>query len=191
VKESVRNPHHGLISRRSVLGGAVLLAAAGALPGRSLAALTSDGSSKRSLLLHNLHTEERLEVTYWARGAYRPDALAQIDWIMRDHRCDEVAAIDRGLVDLLYRLQAKLGGDRTLEVISGYRSPATNAMLASVSDGVARKSLHMEGKAVDINVAGVRLSALRGAATALKAGGVGYYPQSGFVHVDVGRVRYW
>jgi uncharacterized protein YcbK (DUF882 family) len=191
VKESTRDSHHCVISRRSVLGGAVLLGAAMALPGRSLAALKADGSSKRSLVLHNLHTDEHLEVTYWARGAYRRDALAQIDWIMRDHRTNEVVAIDRGLIDLLYGLQGKLGGNRTFEVISGYRSPATNAMLASVSDAVARKSLHMEGKAVDINVAGVRLSALRGAATGLKAGGVGYYPKSGFVHVDVGRVRYW
>ena len=191
MKESTQDSRECAISRRSILGGAVLLGAAVALPGRSLAALKSDGSSKRSLVLHNLHTDEHLEVTYWARGAYRRDALAQIDWIMRDHRTDEVVAIDRSLIDLLFRLQGKLGGNRTFEVISGYRSPATNAMLASVSDAVARKSLHMEGKAVDINIAGVRLRALRGAATALKAGGVGYYPNSGFVHVDVGRVRYW
>jgi uncharacterized protein YcbK (DUF882 family) len=161
------------------------------VPRRGHAALRSDASSTRSLFLHNLHTDEHLEVTYWARGTYRADALAQIDWIMRDHRSDEVAAIDRNLVDLLHRLQMQLGGKRTFEVISGYRSPATNAMLASVSDGVARKSLHIEGKALDLNVAGVRLSTLRNAATALKGGGVGYYPQSGFVHVDVGRVRYW
>jgi uncharacterized protein YcbK (DUF882 family) len=191
VKESTRDWRDCAISRRSVLGGAVLFGAAMALPGRSLAALKSDGSSKRSLVLHNLHTDEHLEVTYWARGAYRRDALAQIDWIMRDHRTNEVVAIDRGLIDLLYRLNAKLGGHRTFELISGYRSPATNALLASVSDAVAHKSLHMEGKAVDINVAGVRLKALRRAATVLKAGGVGYYPNSGFVHVDVGRVRYW
>jgi uncharacterized protein YcbK (DUF882 family) len=191
VKESARNRRDCAISRRSVLRGATLLGAAATLPGRGLAAAQSDGSSKRSLVLHNLHTDEHLEVTYWAWGAYRPDALAQIDWIMRDHHSDEVVAIDRGLVDLLHRVQAKLGGKRTFEVISGYRSPETNALLASVSEGVARKSLHIEGKAVDINIAGVRLSALRGAATALKAGGVGYYPQSGFVHVDVGRVRYW
>lgn len=161
------------------------------VPGRGHAALRTDAISTRSLFLHNLHTDEHLQVTYWARGAYRADALAQIDWIMRDHRSNEVAAIDRNLLDLLHRLQMKLGGKRTFEVISGYRSPATNAMLASVSDGVARKSLHIQGKALDLNVAGVRLSALRSAATALKAGGVGYYPQSGFVHVDVGRVRYW
>jgi uncharacterized protein YcbK (DUF882 family) len=174
-----------------MLASAALLGAAMALPGRAGAALNSTDSSKRSLALHNLHTDEHLEVTYWARGAYRPDALAQIDWIMRDHHTDEVLAIDRHLVELLHRLQSRLGGHRTFEVISGYRSPATNALLASVSDAVAHKSLHMDGKAVDINVAGVRLNALRRAATALKAGGVGYYPNSGFIHVDVGRVRYW
>lgn len=191
MKESARNSHHFIVSRRSMLASAALLGAAMALPGRAGAALNSTDSSKRSLALHNLHTDEHLEVTYWARGAYRPDALAQIDWIMRDHHTDEVLSIDRRLVDLLHRLQARLGGRRTLEVISAYRTPATNAMLASLSDGVAPHSLHMEGKAVDINVAGVRVSALRRAATALRAGGVGYYPNSGFVHVDVGRVRYW
>ena len=191
MKESTRDRRCGAISRRSVLGGVALLGAATALPDRSLAATKSDGSSKRSLVLHNLHTEEHLDVTYWTRGAYRRDALAQIDWIMRDHHSGEVVAIDRGLIDLLYHLQMKLGGKRTFEVISGYRSPATNALLASISEGVARKSMHIEGKAVDINVSGVRLSALRAAATALKEGGVGYYPKSGFVHVDVGRVRYW
>lgn len=191
MKESIRHRRVCPISRRSVLGGAALLGAAMAFPGRGLAAALSDGSSKRRLVLHHQRTDEHLQVTYWARGAYRPDALAQIDWIMRDHRTDEVIGIDRRLVDLLYALRTVLGGNRTLEVISGYRSPETNALLAGVSEGVARKSLHIEGKAVDINIAGVRLSALRGAATALKAGGVGYYPQSGFVHVDVGRVRYW
>ena len=191
MKESARNLHHHAVSRRSVLGSAALLGAAVALPGRGRAALRLTDSSRRGLVLHNLHTDEHLEVTYWARGAYRADALAQIDWIMRDHHTDEVLAIDRHLVELLHRLQSRLGGKRTLEVISAYRSPATNAMLAGVSDAVAPNSLHMDGKAVDINVAGVRLNALRRAATALKAGGVGYYPNSGFIHVDVGRVRYW
>jgi uncharacterized protein YcbK (DUF882 family) len=161
------------------------------LPSAGHPALRTDGFSTRKLVLHNLHTDEQLEVTYWARGIYRPDALAQIDWILRDHRTDEVTTIDRGLIDLLYRLRTEIGGERRFEVISGYRSPATNAMLASASEAVARNSLHIEGKAIDIHVPGVRLRGLRDKAKALRAGGVGYYPQSGFVHVDVGRVRYW
>lgn len=176
-------------SRRWLLGSALAAGAAMALPARAAALLTA--ASSRKLVLHNTHTDEHLEVTYWARGAYRPDALAQIDWILRDHRRREVAAIDRTLVDLLYLLRQEAGGAAIFEVISGYRSPATNALLASTSDAVAPNSLHMEGRAVDIYVPGLRLSRLRDAAKALQAGGVGYYPQSGFVHVDVGRVRYW
>lgn len=163
------------------------MGAAALLPVRPAAA----AAGGRSLSFHNLHTGERLTATYWERGRYLDDALAQIDWILRDHRSGEVAEIDRGLLDLLHRLQAKLGGNRRFEVISGYRSPATNAMLASASGGVARKSLHVSGKAIDIRVSGIRLAALRDASKSLKGGGVGYYARSRFVHVDVGRVRYW
>ena len=176
-------------SRRWFLGSAALAGAALRLPAQAAALLTA--ASSRKLVLHNTHTDERLEVTYWARGAYRPDALAQIDWILRDHRRNEVAAIDRNLVDLLFLLRQEAGAASVFEVISGYRSPATNALLASISDAVAPNSLHMEGRAIDIYVPGLKLRRLRDAAKALQAGGVGYYPQSGFVHVDVGRVRYW
>jgi uncharacterized protein YcbK (DUF882 family) len=100
-------------------------------------------------------------------------------------------AIDLRLLDLLYALQLTLRTRTSFEVISGYRSPATNAMLASASDGVAKKSLHMQGMAIDIRLADRRLSTLREAALRLQAGGVGYYPRPDFVHVDVGRVRSW
>jgi uncharacterized protein YcbK (DUF882 family) len=158
------------LSRRRLLGSAALAAAAMLLPVGSQAALRTNATSTRKLVLHNLHTDEELEVTYWAWGVYRPDALAQIDWILRDHRTDEVAAIDRSLLDLLSRLRTELGGERRFEVISGYRSPKTNAMLASTSDAVARNSLHMVGKAIDIHVPGVRLGALRDRAKAMRAG---------------------
>jgi uncharacterized protein YcbK (DUF882 family) len=110
---------------------------------------------------------------------------------LRDHRTGEAAQIDRRLLDLLHNLVTALNAAEPIQIISGFRSAQTNALLASASSGVARKSLHMQGKAVDIRIPGVRLAVLREAAMSLRGGGVGFYPQSRFVHVDVGRVRYW
>jgi uncharacterized protein YcbK (DUF882 family) len=111
--------------------------------------------------------------------------------VLRDHRTDEVAEMDPRLLDLLFNLQGKLGASTPFHVISGYRSPRSNAMLVAKGGGVAKKSLHMQGKAIDIRLPGRELADLRKAALGLKAGGVGYYPKSDFVHVDVGRVRHW
>lgn len=178
-------------SRRLFLGCTFGVGAALFLPGGAAAALRPLPAPARTLTVNHLHTGERLTATYWERGRYLEDGLAELNWILRDHRSGDVASIDRGLLDLLHRLNTKLGGGIDFQVVSAYRSRATNAMLAKVSTGVARKSLHMQGKAIDITVPGMRLGKLRKAAKALKAGGVGYYPQSGFVHVDVGEVRYW
>ncbi|OGU43084.1 MAG: Twin-arginine translocation pathway signal, partial [Hydrogenophilales bacterium RIFOXYA1_FULL_63_33] len=120
-----------------------------------------------------------------------PDALAEINHVLRDYRNDQVAAIDTRLLDLLDRVKARLGTSQPFQVISGYRSPATNHLLAERSSGVAKHSLHMEGKAIDIRIPGVALADLRKTGLALQAGGVGYYPASDFVHLDVGRVRTW
>lgn len=148
-------------------------------------------SHARSLAFFNLHTGERLHTTYWERGAYRREALGEIDWILRDFRTGETQAIDPRLLDLLYALHHRLASRRPFEVISGYRSPATNASLRARTSGVAKHSLHMVGKAVDLRLPGRSLSTLHRAALSLRAGGVGYYPRSDFVHVDVGRVRSW
>ncbi len=145
----------------------------------------------RSLKLFNLHTGESLRTVYWFNGRYLSDSLAKLNYLLRDHRSGETFAMNARLFDLLYVLTRKLETARPIEVISGYRSPATNAMLAAHSDQVARASLHTFGMAVDIRLPGRDLEDVRQAALALKAGGVGYYPVSNFVHVDVGRVRAW
>lgn len=144
----------------------------------------------RTLALHNLHTGEMLDTAYWADGRYLPEGMRRIEWLLRDHRTDEVHPIDPRLLDLLLELQGQLQASR-FEVISGYRSPATNAMLASLSDGVAQHSFHIRGKAIDVRVPGRQLRHVRAVAMALHGGGVGYYPHSDFVHIDTGPIRHW
>ncbi|MGH6961082.1 MAG: DUF882 domain-containing protein [Dongiaceae bacterium] len=165
------------------------LAAALLTPGSALAG--SLGKVRRSLSLVNLHTGEKLAADYWVNGAYVPEALREINRILRDFRTGDVLAMDVGLLDLLSDLRHKLRTREPFEVISGYRSPKTNAMLAAASGGVARKSLHMQGMAIDLRVPGRSLRQVRDAALAMRAGGVGFYPKPDFVHVDVGRVRAW
>ena len=145
----------------------------------------------RSLKFYNLHTGESLKTTYWENGSYIPEELDRVNYILRDFRANEVKPIDPALLDLLVRAQRRLGTAEPYQVISGYRSPLTNAMLHANSEGVAVHSLHIEGRAIDISVPGRSLSQVRGAALALQGGGVGYYPKSGFVHMDTGRVRWW
>lgn len=151
----------------------------------------ADASSGRTLSFHNLHTGEALSIEYWQNGAYAADACAAIDQILRDHRTGEIHAIDTRLLDLLHELSGQLETRAPFQVISGYRSPHTNAALADASSGVARGSLHMQGLAIDIAIEGVPTTMLRDAALGLARGGVGFYPNPGFVHVDVGRVRRW
>jgi uncharacterized protein YcbK (DUF882 family) len=145
----------------------------------------------RSLSFYNLHTGESLRTTYWEEGIYIPEALDEINHLLRDHRTGEVMQMDVALFDLLHDIRSKADTRKPFNIISGYRSPQTNATLRNHSSGVAKKSLHMQGKAIDINLSGVDLSQLRKIAMHEKSGGVGYYPASNFVHVDVGRVRYW
>jgi uncharacterized protein YcbK (DUF882 family) len=176
------------ISRRKFLKLGMLAAAV--LPG---AAFASQGLSapERRLGFLNLHTGEKADLPYWIEGDYVPDSLAEINRVLRDHRTGEVAAIDTGLLDLLHRVNAALGASQPFQVISGYRSPASNQMLSNNSSGVATRSLHMQGKAIDIRLPGIPLADLRRAGLMLRGGGVGYYPGSNFVHLDVGRVRTW
>ena len=154
-------------------------------------ALAFIGPSNRKVALHNLHTGEELSVTYFEDGQYVPDALDQVNQVLRDFRTGDVHQIEPGLLDLLHVMRSKMALDRPLQVISGYRSPKTNAYLASISHGVARHSLHMEGMAIDIRAPGIGLAEVHRLALSLGAGGVGYYPASDFVHVDVGPVRHW
>jgi uncharacterized protein YcbK (DUF882 family) len=165
------------------VGGVVTLL----VPVRGAAA----GPDTRALAFRNLHTGEFVRATYWAAGRYLREGLSQIDRLLRDYRNNAVHPIDRRLLALLGDLHDQLDTREPFEVISGYRSPATNAMLVSTTSGVSPTSLHVSGMAVDIRVPGRPLRAVRDAAKTLHAGGVGYYTDSDFVHVDVGRVRYW
>ncbi len=176
------------IGRRSLLraGAAGLLGLA--LPRRARAAR----GAERALHFYQTHTGESTRATYFAGGEYLPEGLARIDRALRDHRSGEVHPIDPRLLELLYDLAAALDTREPIHVISGYRSAATNAMLAALSPGgVSPRSLHLQGQAIDLRIPGRSLAALRRAALALRAGGVGSYPGPDFVHVDVGRVRAW
>ncbi|HUL08332.1 MAG TPA: DUF882 domain-containing protein [Candidatus Acidoferrum sp.] len=185
--EQPARPTPHLDRRRFLRWG--IAAAAAALPAPAWA--TALGTAKRRLSFVNLHTDETLTALYWANGSYQRNAVADINYLLRDFRTGDVHAIDLHLLDLLYTLQHKVCSQAPFQVISGYRSPATNARLASLSDGVARRSYHMKGMAIDIALADKTLPALHQAALSLKAGGVGFYPKPGFVHVDVGPVRTW
>lgn len=145
----------------------------------------------RALRFEHTHTGEKLAVAYFDQGTYVPDALATVNHFLRDFRTGDVREIDAGLLDLLHGLTSVTETTRPFEVISGYRSPVTNAALRQASEGVAAGSLHMVGRAIDIRLRDVPLDKLRKAALAARRGGVGYYPASNFVHVDTGRVRYW
>ncbi|MGA7802111.1 MAG: YcbK family protein [Gammaproteobacteria bacterium] len=146
---------------------------------------------ERALAFYNLHTGERLKATYFADNEYQLSSLQEINHLLRDFRTGQVHPIDERLLDLLYVLRHRLDSHRPVHVISGFRSPKTNAMLRARSHEVAKHSLHMDGMAIDIRVPGRSLNTLHRAALALRGGGVGYYPHSDFVHVDVGRVRHW
>ncbi len=146
---------------------------------------------ERILRLHNLHTGENLKATYWAEGQYLAEEIAALNRVLRDHRSNETYRMDQRLFDMLHVLQQQVDSNGTYHIISGYRSPKTNAMLNRNSSGVAKRSLHMQGRAIDIRLPGVELKHLRQAALNMKAGGVGYYPRSGFIHIDTGRTRFW
>ena len=176
------------LGRRRLLGLALAAGCGLMLPGARPA---SAQSAARRLEFYNIHTDEGLRATYWESGRYRPDSLREIDFILRDFRSGEVRAIDPGLLDLLHEVCATLGYAAPINVISGYRCPATNAMLAARSPGVAVNSFHLHGMAIDIRLPGRGLAALRDAAIVLGRGGVGYYPGSDFVHLDTGPVRRW
>jgi uncharacterized protein YcbK (DUF882 family) len=162
----------------------------GAAPARS--ATVAGTPAARRLAFQHLHTGERLAVVYAEQDQYLPDALGALNRLLRDHYSGEVATIAPALFDQLHQLQQVLGSAQPIQVISGYRAPSTNARLReSRGGGVARRSLHMDGRAIDVRIPGVPLGTLRDAALALRAGGVGYYPREQFVHLDNGPVRSW
>lgn len=145
----------------------------------------------RRVRFHNLHTGERLDATYWSGGQFDPGALTDINWLLRDFRNDQTIEIDVALLDMLHRLTDRLDTAKPVHIVSAYRSPETNEMLIRNGHGVARKSFHLSGRAIDIRIPGRRLKDVRKVALAMAAGGVGYYPRSNFLHIDTGRVRRW
>lgn len=178
-------------TRRRLLGHGARLMTVAALPAWGRSAFAAP-SAERSLALVHTHTRERIELVYAAAGNYLDDALLKLNRFLRDHYSGDVGVIDPVLYDQLHGVQAALGTARAFEVISGYRCPATNDKLrAKGGGGVAKQSLHMQGRAIDVRLQGVPLDEVRDAAQSLRAGGVGYYPGSQFVHLDSGRVRSW
>jgi uncharacterized protein YcbK (DUF882 family) len=146
----------------------------------------------RALSFSHTHTGENLSLTYAVGENYLPEALSALNHFLRDHYSGVVGSVDPNLFDLLFRLQRELGGSEPFQVISGYRSPRTNMTLRQTrGGGVAKHSLHMEGKAIDLRLPGVPLSDVRDVALSLREGGVGYYQTEQFVHIDTGRIRNW
>ncbi len=174
------------LGRRRFLGS---LGAAAAALGTARFAAAAEGAHR--LKFYHIHTDEKLDIAYRENGALIPDALIEINRYLRDFRSEQIHDIDVGLLDTLHTLYATFEGRGNFEVISGYRSPRTNEALRHVTDGVAENSLHIQGRAIDIRLTSAKTVALRDAAIALRAGGVGYYPESNFVHVDTGRIRTW
>jgi len=181
--------HKPAMGRRTLLRQSMRAAALGAL---AVLALPVRAAQARSLALVHMHTGERIDLVYADGAAYDRAALAALNHFLRDHYSGDVGTIDPAVFDQLHRVQLALGAARPFEVISGYRCASTNDRLRSIrGGGVARHSLHTEGRAIDVRLPGVPLVALRDAALALRSGGVGFYPRERFVHLDSGRVRAW
>lgn len=147
--------------------------------------------SHKAIALHNINTGDKLHLTYFERGHYIAEALQEISYLFRDYHNGAIHPIDPLLLDQLYEINRHLEISKPFHVISGYRSPLTNALMHEQRAGVAKHSLHMEGRAIDIRVEGTPLSAIRNVALAMQRGGVGYYPAGNFVHIDTGDVRTW
>jgi uncharacterized protein YcbK (DUF882 family) len=189
--DSISNNRSGScrpIARRKLLVGAaigsVLL---GVLPGTAAA----EPRGERKLALYNPHTDDRFDDVYRYDGELVQGSLHRINWLMRDFHRDQVAPIDPDLLDLLHQISTQLEALGPIQILSGYRTAATNRLLRREGFGAVTHSKHLQAKAADIRIDGVRLKHLRHAAISLRAGGVGTYRQDDFIHVDVGDVRVW
>jgi uncharacterized protein YcbK (DUF882 family) len=192
IKGSTRASHRFQINRRGFIKFGVLATVAATFePACALAAVTRSLNSKKNLSFFNTHTGEHLDACYCQDGVYRSEALNRIKHILRDHRTGDIMAIDTRVLDILYTLSRRLDTPGPFHIISGYRSPATNAALHRKSAGVATHSFHTQGMAIDFRLPDCKTNTVHTAAVKLRAGGVGYYPESDFVHVDCGPVRYW
>ena len=152
---------------------------------------TKSKTDERQLSFYHTHTSETLTVTYYRDGEYVASALSQLNNFLRDFRTDDATSMDPAVFDILHEIQTESGSTGTYEIISAYRSPETNEMLRGNSNGVAKNSQHLLGKAIDVRLTDLDTAALRDVALSLQRGGVGYYDESDFVHVDTGRIRQW
>lgn len=177
------------ISRRSFLLNLARLSGASLLAAPIGAIARNHG--ERRLHFRHTHTKENLDIVYYSHGHYLAGAMLEITEFLRDYRTDESHPIDPALFDILHTISSFCPGKRCFQVISGYRSPNTNAMLRRKSSRVAKNSMHMLGKAIDVRLPDISTRTLRNLAVALQQGGVGYYRKSDFVHIDTGSIRHW
>lgn len=178
------------VGRRRFLGITTAACAALTLPPYAQA-LSYPSMAARELHFYNLHTFETLSAVYWRDGTYLPEGLARISYHLRDFRTNGIKPIDPTLLNILHQLTNNIECHQPINVISGYRTPATNAMLAARSDKVAPNSFHMRGQAIDIRLPGFATRGIRDVALSISRGGVGYYPESDFIHLDTGPIRAW
>ena len=183
-------------SRRRLVSGLLAMPLSMAMPAAVMAKAASSKTATvlrqtRELSFYHTHTGKNLFIEYHNCHGYSDVALDKINRFLSDFRTGEIHPIDKNLLDALFVLQQKTGLENDFEVISAYRSPKTNALLRKKSSGVAKRSLHMQGKAIDIRLKGYNTRRLRELAMSMKVGGVGYYRRSDFIHMDTGRVRYW
>lgn len=190
-KDDAKTKREQVVQGKSPSASGQRVASAAPKRSSSGSAMPLERYDARYLSFQNTHTGEKLKVTYWENGKYLRDALAEVNHHLRDHRSNERIDMDKALLDQLFVLRKKLETDKPFHIISGYRSPKTNAILRKQGRGVAKRSLHMLGRAIDIRLPGRDLSQVRLAALSMHSGGVGYYPGSQFVHLDTGRVRRW
>ncbi|WP_455427610.1 DUF882 domain-containing protein [Dryocola sp. LX212] len=176
-------------NRRKLLALGSVAFGAALLPTQAFATLSTP--RPRILTLNNLHTGESLKAEFFDGRGYIQDELARLNHFFRDYRANKIKSIDPKLFDQLYRLQGLLGTNKPVQLVSGYRSLDTNNELRAHSRGVAKKSYHTKGQAMDFHIEGISLSNVRKAALSMRAGGVGYYPRSNFVHIDTGPLRHW
>jgi len=177
--------------RRTFLRHGLSILPAGVLLPSPAHAIINLSKHERKLNLNNAHTGERIRTVFWADGHFVPEGLREIEHLLRDFRTGEVSKIDPRLLLLVDQLSRTLEASTPVQIISGYRSPKTNEALRTSSSGVAKKSFHMKGMAIDLRIDGVELKRLNRVARNLKGGGVGFYPKSQFIHIDTGPIRYW
>ena len=186
VDKTIMNRRKFLKSSIAAAAGALIVPAIAAKP-----AFAAGHKGAHMVAIHNAHTGDSFTGVYRVGDKFLPDSFERINYVLRDFRTGDIFPIDPDLVDLVYAIRQETGRNDYIEILSGYRSPKTNAMLRRTSTGVAKKSFHMSGKAIDIRMPGYSTRNLRKIAVSMKKGGVGYYKSSNFLHVDTGNFRVW